>query len=65
VHLKQDATFLEQRERFRLRFTCERCALFDEATQRCAHGFPTEPHRDARYEDDRAPLVFCKHFELG
>jgi len=65
VHQKQDAKFLEQRERFRLQFTCERCALFDEAKQLCAHGFPTEPHRDARYADDHAPLVFCKHFELG
>lgn len=65
MHLPQDARFREQRERYRLQFTCERCALFDDERESCAHGYPTTQHRDAFYADESAPLVFCKHFELG
>jgi hypothetical protein len=65
VKLPQDPTFRAQREQFRLRFTCEHCVLFDDQSELCAHGFPTREHRDAHYEDENAPLVFCKHFELG
>jgi hypothetical protein len=53
-----------QDERFRLRFTCEFCALFDEQRETCAHGYPTTEHREARYADPEASIVFCKHFEL-
>jgi hypothetical protein len=65
MKLVQDATFREQRLRFRLRFNCEQCTLFDEQTERCAHGFPTTEHREQHYRDPAAPLVFCKHYELG
>jgi hypothetical protein len=65
MKIVQDQRFREQRERFRLRFTCEHCALFDDVKETCAHGFPTTEHRDAHYRDPAAPLVFCKHFELG
>jgi hypothetical protein len=65
VKIPQDERFREQRRRFRLHFTCEHCALFDDKTEQCAHGYPTREHRDAHYEDESAPLVFCKHFELG
>jgi hypothetical protein len=65
LKIEQDAKFREQRERYRLRFTCEHCALFDEIAQTCAHGYPTAPHRDAHYDDESAPVVFCKHFELA
>lgn len=65
MHIPQDALFREQRERYRLRFTCEDCAQFDEARETCAHGYPTEQHREARYRDEHAVLVFCKHFELA
>lgn len=64
MKIPQDARFREQRERYRLRFTCEHCALFDDRNEVCAHGFPTAEHRDAHYEDETAKLVFCKHFEL-
>lgn len=65
MKLPQDEVFREQRERYRLRFTCEHCALFDDAKEKCAHGYPTTEHRDAHYERPDALLVFCKHFELG
>jgi hypothetical protein len=65
MKLEQTAAFREQRERFRLRFTCEHCAMFDEQRESCAHGYPTTEHREARYQDPEARLVFCKHFELG
>lgn len=64
MKIPQDARFREQRGRFRLHFTCEQCALFDEVAETCAHGYPTREHRDAHYADPEAPLVFCKHFEL-
>jgi len=65
VKIPQDERFREQRRRYRLQFTCERCALFDERAETCAHGYPTREHRDAHYEDDNALLVFCKHFEMA
>jgi hypothetical protein len=64
VRLPQLPDFAAQRARFGLRFTCEDCALFDPELQRCAHGFPTDEHRDAHYESRDAPLVFCKDFEM-
>lgn len=65
MKIPQDELFREQRSRFRLRFTCEDCTLFDDETEKCAHGYPNTEHRNAHYEDDNAALVFCKHFELG
>jgi hypothetical protein len=65
VKILQDERFREQRSRYRLRFTCEHCALFDDEKETCAHGYPTSEHRDAHYENPDAPLVFCKHFELA
>ncbi|MET0387173.1 MAG: hypothetical protein ABW321_14490 [Polyangiales bacterium] len=65
MHIPQDRLFREQRERYRLQFTCERCAQFDDVGEKCAHGYPTTQHRDAYYADESAPLVFCKHFEIA
>ena len=64
MKLPQDAAFRHQRERFSLRFTCEHCALFDPDAESCVHGFPTDEHRLAYYEDHDALIVFCKDFEL-
>jgi hypothetical protein len=64
VKLPLHPEFHGQRERFALRFTCEHCALFDPEHERCAHGFPTDEHRLAYYEQPGAQLVFCKDFEL-
>jgi hypothetical protein len=62
--IDNDARFREERERFALRFTCEHCAHFDPDRERCAHGYPTAEHRLARYDDETAPVVFCKEWEL-
>ena len=64
MKIAQDQTFRDERERFALRFTCEDCALWDPANDRCAHGFPTREHRRTRYDDAHADVVFCKEFEL-
>ena len=56
--------FREERARFALRFTCEDCALFDPEHESCSHGFPTEEHRHAHYEQAPDEIVFCKDFEL-
>lgn len=64
MRVEQDARFREQRERFKLRWNCEDCVLFDLASG-CAHGFPTHRHRKSRYDDFAADLLFCKDFELA
>lgn len=64
MKVPQDAVFRDQRKRYLLRHTCEHCVLFDPATEKCAHGFPLDEHRDAYYRDPEAPVVFCKEFEL-
>ena len=58
-------TLAEERERFALRHTCEDCAHFHAEHDRCAHGWPTEPHRRAFYEHDPPALIMCKEFELA
>jgi len=58
--------FDAERRRFRLAFTCERCAHFDPVGDRCASGYPTDEHRLARYDaDPDAIVVFCKDFDLA
>jgi hypothetical protein len=64
VRLPQPPDFASQRQRLALRFTCEDCALFDPEREACAHGFPTEEHRQRYYDRPGAELVFCKDFEL-
>lgn len=49
--------------RFALRFTCNSCAHYAPESRTCAHGFPTEPHRDVDLSQKRE-LEFCKLFEL-
>ena len=57
-------SFVSERARFALRFTCEHCTYFDVSRERCTHGYPNAEHRDARYEANVRELVFCKEFEL-
>jgi hypothetical protein len=64
VELAQDDRFRSERARYSLRFTCEHCAIFDPVRAGCAHGYPTAPHRTARYDSPDAPIVFCKDFEM-
>lgn len=68
------ASFVEQEQRFALRFTCEHCTYFHVERERCMHGYPNAEHREERYrsaqsvepgeQGEEAPLVFCKEFEL-
>lgn len=78
MHVPRDARFDEDAERFALRFCCDHCGFFDEDAERCRHGWPTAPHRAARYrtaptadspaessvESSGDTVVFCKEFEL-
>ena len=60
------ALFVAQRASYGLRFTCEHCSHFQAERERCVHGYPSEVHRAARYEDasEEVELVFCKDFDL-
>jgi hypothetical protein len=61
------ARFDDERQAFALRFTCDDCAGFDQREERCRHGWPTEAHRLARYQRERAAedtVTFCKEFEV-
>ncbi|MEM1418169.1 MAG: hypothetical protein AAGH15_24955 [Myxococcota bacterium] len=58
-------------ERFRveaeergLRWNCESCVHFT-GEERCAHDFPTQNHRAARYADGGVDVLFCKEHELA
>ena len=64
MRLPQDDRFREERARLRLSFTCEDCALWDDARDACAHGYPTREHRRPEPGADRE-VVFCKDFELA
>jgi hypothetical protein len=48
---------------FDLRFTCERCAHFEEENRSCAEGYPNGPHLEDRIVPGKS-LLFCKSFEL-
>ena len=63
MRVVQDARFRLETAEARLRWHCESCAMFD-GSERCVHGFPTENHREARYRDPDADVLFCKEFEL-
>ncbi|MGE0785303.1 MAG: hypothetical protein AB7S26_06430 [Sandaracinaceae bacterium] len=74
--IARDARFDEQRARFRFHFCCESCAYFEPGASdardgdpsgegRCTFGYPTAAHREARYRDATASLIFCKSFEYG
>jgi hypothetical protein len=58
-----DERLRDEIRRFRLAFTCQRCAVFDAEAQGCSHGYPSDEHRDTEL-DGRSELTFCKHFEL-
>ena len=65
MKIPQDERFRRERARYALRFCCESCASFDAPREGCAHGYPTDEHRHARYERPEVALVFCKDFELA
>lgn len=64
MHTPIDPRLVEEAERFRLRFSCDHCAYFDDAHDRCSEGFPHHEHRSSALSG-RKLLVFCKSFELS
>ena len=62
----RSARFVDEAERFALRYTCEDCGHFDLVRQRCHHEWPTDQHR--RLPDPASAiggeLWFCKEFEV-
>ncbi|HEY8039564.1 MAG TPA: hypothetical protein VIF15_07210 [Polyangiaceae bacterium] len=57
-----DARLRAEATRFVFRFSCDDCAHFDPASQRCSLGYPAAPRRDAL----AAPhLELCKEYELA
>ena len=66
--LPVDALFRAEREAHGLHMHCEDCVLFDgdqPARQRCAHGYPTEPHRRPASFEAQTAIQFCKDFEAA
>ena len=59
-----DERFRREVAEFDLRCTCGSCAAFEPETERCAYGYPTEPHRRLPLADAR-DFIFCKAFELA
>jgi hypothetical protein len=57
-----DGRFVREAEEYQLRFTCETCLHFLRATDRCAHGWPNEEHREVPKEGQ--VVTFCKEFEV-
>lgn len=68
MKLPVDPVYREERARFALKLHCEDCALWDDARDACAHGYPTVEHRaapaDPQSDVADPPIVFCKDFEL-
>lgn len=60
MEIERDAQLDDEAERFALVRHCEDCVLFDDERERCAHGYPTEPHRKRA---GARLVVFCKDFE--
>jgi len=58
--------FLDEADRYQLRFQCEDCVYFNADTGACVHSYPNEPHRRTYFEDDPIGkvLIFCRDFEL-
>jgi hypothetical protein len=59
-----DQRLVEEARAAELRFRCDDCAHFDNAAERCVHGYPVEPHRPPPLAAGDT-VVFCKEFELG
>ncbi len=65
MKLPVDDRFRDEERTFGLVRSCEDCALWDDARDRCAHGYPTREHRRAATDGPDAALVFCKDFEAA
>ena len=57
--------FQRQRIEFAFQFACEDCVYFDASVPRCAHEYPTAPHRTEAFAGEQpAEAMFCKEFEI-
>ncbi|HAA55914.1 MAG TPA: hypothetical protein DCE42_14215 [Myxococcales bacterium] len=59
--------FLDQAEKYNLRYLCEDCVYFDDVEDDCVHRYPTAPHRKAYIEDKplEKMLIFCREFDIS
>lgn len=58
-------TFASEQLQFDLRFVCEDCVHFVEASCVCAHGYPNTLHRREAFNQNAVIFgTFCKEFEL-
>jgi hypothetical protein len=67
MRLFVDPLYLQQREAFSLKATCEHCVHFDAAARACSLTYPVEPHLEATHQalKDGDVLLFCKTFEMA
>jgi hypothetical protein len=61
VQLPRNPQFEDEQDRFALRFCCEDCGHFEQASERCRHEWPNDQHR-RRFRGEM--VDFCKEFEL-
>jgi hypothetical protein len=65
VRFVLDAVLIEERARYRLEQSCERCVLFDpEGEGSCVHGYPSERFREATLREPGREIYFCNEFSL-
>lgn len=65
MKIARDEKFFQQAHRYELRYTCEHCAFYHEASGSCVHGFPNHEHLASYYERPGPFIIFCKDFELA
>ncbi len=67
VRVLVDRRFLDEVERFGLRFTCGDCRHHVVVSDACAHAWPDALHRRPPEipTDEPVAVVFCKEFELA
>ncbi len=59
-----DLRLVEEARDHALRFRCDDCVHFDDASVRCAHEYPVAEHRPGPLTPGMV-VVFCKEFDLG
>lgn len=59
-----DEQLRREAEQFRLKFGCESCVHWQDASESCANGYPNEAHRHISLTRVDT-LAFCKEFELA
>lgn len=64
MRIHDSKRFLDERARYGLAHTCERCVYRDRDRDACAHGYPDASHREAAFVTGDGGGMFCKEFEL-